>query len=129
MGVLFEFWAKVTPSILQLVSHSKHKDSNDFTQNSNAKVIWKFVQIDEMHRNLNVYVYFQLSEMVNLHFLSLLEALKETNSTILSKLLPLWSPVLSSHTQVNLMLIFIFFIYRSTIELISREFCEKSRIA
>ncbi|XP_058979221.1 protein unc-79 homolog isoform X6 [Musca domestica] len=79
MGVLFEFWAKVTPCILQLVSHSKHKDSNDFSQNSNAK----------------------LSEMVNLHFLSLLEALKETNSTILSKLLPLWSPVLSSHTQLS----------------------------
>ncbi|XP_073838667.1 UNC-79 domain-containing protein isoform X13 [Musca autumnalis] len=79
MGVLFEFWAKVTPCILQLVSHSKHKDSNDYSQNSNAK----------------------LSEMVNLHFLSLLEALKETNSTILSKLLPLWSPVLSSHTQLS----------------------------
>ncbi|XP_070493923.1 protein unc-79 homolog isoform X3 [Chironomus tepperi] len=37
----------------------------------------------------------KLNEMVNLHFLSLLEALKETRSTILSKLLPLWSPLLS----------------------------------
>ncbi|KAI8129120.1 Protein unc-79 like protein [Lucilia cuprina] len=45
--------------------------------------------------------FFQLSEMVNLHFLSLLEALKETNSTVLSKLLPLWSPVLSSQTQLS----------------------------
>jgi protein unc-79 len=34
--------------------------------------------------------------MVNLHFVSVLEALKETRSTILSKLLPLWSPLLSS---------------------------------
>lgn len=59
-SILFEFWVKVTPCLLQLVSHSK------------------------------------LSEMVNLHFLSLLEALKETRSTILSKLLPLWSPLLSS---------------------------------
>ncbi|KAM7364575.1 UNC-79 domain-containing protein isoform 2-T2 [Cochliomyia hominivorax] len=80
MGVLFEFWAKVTPCILQLVSQSKPtKDVNDFTQNSNAK----------------------LSEMVILHFISLLEALKETNSTVLSKLLPLWSPVLSSQTQLS----------------------------
>lgn len=58
MGVLFEFWTKVTPCLLQLISHPK------------------------------------LSEMVNLHFLSLLEALKETRATILSKLLPLWSPLL-----------------------------------
>ncbi|XP_055589112.1 protein unc-79 homolog isoform X2 [Uranotaenia lowii] len=65
MGILFEFWAKVTPCILQLVSHSK------------------------------------LSESVNLHFLSLLEALKETRSTILAKLLPLWTPVLSSNTQLS----------------------------
>ncbi|XP_050316964.1 protein unc-79 homolog isoform X6 [Bactrocera neohumeralis] len=90
MGVLFEFWAKVTPCILQLVSHARPpKESSgsgvggagiaDFTQNPNAK----------------------LSEMVNLHFLSLLEALKETNSTILGKLLPLWSPVLSSQTQLS----------------------------
>ncbi|XP_036332935.1 protein unc-79 homolog isoform X5 [Rhagoletis pomonella] len=90
MGVLFEFWAKVTPCILQLVSHARPSNQStgagvggggiaDFTQNPNAK----------------------LSEMVNLHFLSLLEALKETNSTILGKLLPLWSPVLSSQTQLS----------------------------
>lgn len=39
--------------------------------------------------------------MVNLHFLSLLEALHETKSTILAKLLPLWCPVLSSHSQLS----------------------------
>ncbi|GAB0098713.1 protein unc-79 homolog [Sergentomyia squamirostris] len=66
MAILLEFWAKVTPCILQLITHSK-----------------------------------VLSEMVNLHFLSLLEALKETKSTILAKLLPLWSPVLSSNTQLS----------------------------
>uniref|UniRef100_A0A182PPV4 Uncharacterized protein n=1 Tax=Anopheles epiroticus TaxID=199890 RepID=A0A182PPV4_9DIPT len=65
LSVLFEFWAKVTPCILQLVSHSK------------------------------------LSESVNLHFLGLLESLKETRSTILAKLLPLWTPVLSSNTQLS----------------------------
>ncbi|XP_053969851.1 protein unc-79 homolog isoform X2 [Anastrepha ludens] len=95
MGVLFEFWAKVTPCILQLVSHARPPKESaganvgsggiaDFTQNPNAKTP-------------NA----KLSEMVNLHFLSLLEALKETNSTILGKLLPLWSPVLSSQTQLS----------------------------
>lgn len=59
-SILFEFWVKVTPCLLQLVSHAK------------------------------------ISEMVNMHFLNLLEALKETRSTILPKLLPLWSPLLSS---------------------------------
>ncbi|KZC06519.1 Protein unc-79 like protein [Dufourea novaeangliae] len=38
-----------------------------------------------------------LAEMVNLHFLSLLEALLECGSILLSKLLPLWSPILHSH--------------------------------
>lgn len=42
-----------------------------------------------------------MSEMVNLHFINLLEALKETRCTILTKLLPLWSPVLSSHSQLS----------------------------
>lgn len=39
--------------------------------------------------------------MVNLHFINLLEALKETRCTILTKLLPLWSPVLSSQSQLS----------------------------
>ncbi|XP_049954031.1 protein unc-79 homolog [Schistocerca serialis cubense] len=38
-----------------------------------------------------------LAEMVNLHFLSLLEALLECNSAVLSKLLPIWSPVLFAY--------------------------------
>ena len=46
-------------------------------------------------------LFLQLAEMVNLHFLSLLEALLECNSTVLSKLLPIWTPVLFSyHMQV-----------------------------
>lgn len=42
-----------------------------------------------------------MSEMVNLHFINLLEALKETRCTIIMKLLPLWSPVLSSHSPLS----------------------------
>jgi len=40
-----------------------------------------------------------LTEMVNLHFLSLMEALAECKSTVLSLLLPLWTPVLQSHSS------------------------------
>lgn len=46
---------------------------------------------------LNDFIILQLAEMVNLHFLSLLEALVECNSAILSKLMPIWSPVLFAH--------------------------------
>ncbi|XP_039288508.1 protein unc-79 homolog isoform X2 [Nilaparvata lugens] len=62
MGILFDFWGKVTPSILQLIQYTK-----------------------------------VLAEMVNLHFLNLLEALIECNSTVLSKLMPVWKPILLSN--------------------------------
>ena len=35
--------------------------------------------------------------MVNLHFLSLMEALLECRATILAKLMPLWCPVLHAY--------------------------------
>ncbi|CAH1121159.1 unnamed protein product [Ceutorhynchus assimilis] len=66
MNILFDFWGKVTPCILQLVQKSK-----------------------------------TLSEIVSLHFLSMLEALIECQSTFVTKLLPLWTPVLSSN-QIQL---------------------------
>uniref|UniRef100_A0AAR5PWG4 Protein unc-79 homolog n=1 Tax=Dendroctonus ponderosae TaxID=77166 RepID=A0AAR5PWG4_DENPD len=66
MNILFDFWGKVTPSILQLVQQSR-----------------------------------SLSEIVSLHFLSMLEALIECQSTFVAKLLPLWTPVLSSN-QIQL---------------------------
>lgn len=87
LGVLFEFWTKVTPSILQLVSHAKPPNKELHAQAS----------VDFQTQSTNS----KLSEMVNLHFLSLLEALKETNSTVLGKLLPMWSTVLSSQTQLS----------------------------
>ncbi|XP_064549249.1 protein unc-79 homolog isoform X2 [Drosophila montana] len=87
LGVLFEFWTKVTPSILQLVSHAKPANKEPHAQ----------AGTDFQAQNANS----KLSEMVNLHFLSLLEALKETNSTVLGKLLPMWSTVLSSQTQLS----------------------------
>ena len=65
-SILLDFWGKVTPGVLQLVSHSK-----------------------------------VLAEMVNLHFLGLMEALMECHSTILVKLLPLWTPVFNAfHIQL-----------------------------
>ncbi|KAK5639447.1 hypothetical protein RI129_011939 [Pyrocoelia pectoralis] len=66
MNILFDFWGKVTPCILQLVQQSK-----------------------------------MISEIVSLHFLSMLEALLECHSTLVGKLLPLWTPVLcSNHLQL-----------------------------
>ncbi|CAB3256113.1 unnamed protein product [Arctia plantaginis] len=41
-------------------------------------------------------VSYKLAETVNLHFLSLLESLLDCNSTVLNKLLPLWTPILHS---------------------------------
>ncbi|XP_075261500.1 protein unc-79 homolog isoform X3 [Convolutriloba macropyga] len=72
--IVLEFWGKVTPGILQLLSLSK-----------------------------------SYSETVVLHFLSLLEALQECNSTVLAKLLPMWKTLfmysnekMSSTTQLRL---------------------------
>jgi len=61
---IMDFWARVTPGVLQLLSHSK-----------------------------------VLAEMVNLHFLSLLEALQECNSASLTKLFSMWLPILYSYTN------------------------------
>ncbi|CAG9855370.1 unnamed protein product [Phyllotreta striolata] len=62
MNILFDFWGKVTPCILQLIQQSK-----------------------------------MLSEIVSLHFLSMLETLLECQSTFVGKILPLWTPVLCSN--------------------------------
>lgn len=44
-----------------------------------------------------------MADMVNLHFLSVIEALLECKSTSLSKLLPLWRHVLQSdNSQVGI---------------------------
>ncbi|KAK3579716.1 hypothetical protein CHS0354_000200 [Potamilus streckersoni] len=62
MTTIMDFWGRVTPGILQLLSHSK-----------------------------------VLAEMVNLHFLSLMEALQECNSSVLAKLFPMWTSILYAY--------------------------------
>ena len=50
----------------------------------------------------------QLAEMVNLHFLSLIEALQECNSPVLYKLFPMWMPIFhsqQSHVSESLAII------------------------
>ncbi|XP_059155568.1 protein unc-79 homolog isoform X3 [Physella acuta] len=65
-AMIMDFWARVTPGILQLLSHSK-----------------------------------VLAEMVNLHFLGLMEALQECNSSVLAKLFPMWTSILFAyHAQL-----------------------------
>ncbi|XP_052767692.1 protein unc-79 homolog [Mya arenaria] len=63
-STVMDFWARVTPGILQLLSHSK-----------------------------------VLAELVNLHFLSLMEALQECNSSVLAKLFPMWTSILYAYHQ------------------------------
>ncbi|GAU98815.1 hypothetical protein RvY_09908 [Ramazzottius varieornatus] len=58
-SALLSFWLKVTPAVLQLVSHSKN-----------------------------------LSEIVGINFLAMMEHLKECNSPLLNKFLPMWVGVL-----------------------------------
>ncbi|XP_031779809.1 protein unc-79 homolog isoform X4 [Nasonia vitripennis] len=62
VNILLEFWGKITPYVLQLISHSK-----------------------------------VFADIVNLHFLSLLESLLDSGCIILSKLLPIWNSIIISH--------------------------------
>ena len=41
----------------------------------------------------------QLGEMVNLHFLSLMEALAECNASTLARLLPVWTQVFYAYNE------------------------------
>ncbi|XP_046579791.1 LOW QUALITY PROTEIN: protein unc-79 homolog [Haliotis rubra] len=69
---IMDFWARVTPGILQLLSHSKEDKPT-----------------------------LELVEMVNLHFLGLMEALQECNSCVLAKLFPMWQCILFAyHAQL-----------------------------
>ncbi|XP_071164350.1 protein unc-79 homolog isoform X1 [Mytilus edulis] len=65
-STIMDFWARVTPGILQLLSTPK-----------------------------------EFSEKVNLHFLGLMEALRECNSSVLAKLFPMWTSILFTyHSQL-----------------------------
>ncbi|KRZ76163.1 Uncoordinated protein 79 [Trichinella papuae] len=66
MASVMDFWSRITPAILQLLSHSK-----------------------------------VLADMVNLHFLNTVEGLLEADSVVLTKLYPMWYPILSAyHTNI-----------------------------
>uniref|UniRef100_A0A158R5X9 Protein unc-79 homolog n=1 Tax=Syphacia muris TaxID=451379 RepID=A0A158R5X9_9BILA len=56
------FWVRVTPAMLQLLSHSK-----------------------------------VVAEMVNSHFLTMMQALQQCNSAVLSQLSAMWQPILTAH--------------------------------
>uniref|UniRef100_A0A1I7VUI5 Protein unc-79-like protein n=1 Tax=Loa loa TaxID=7209 RepID=A0A1I7VUI5_LOALO len=63
---ILDFWARVTPAILQLLSHSK-----------------------------------VLADMVNLHFLNTMQALRQCSSAVLGQLGAMWQPILTAyHAQI-----------------------------
>uniref|UniRef100_A0A914CGD5 Uncoordinated protein 79 n=1 Tax=Acrobeloides nanus TaxID=290746 RepID=A0A914CGD5_9BILA len=63
-----DFWARVTPAILQLFSHSK-----------------------------------VLADMVNSHFITMVQALQRCNSAVLCQLYPMWQPIMTTtyHSQLS----------------------------
>ncbi|PAA65453.1 hypothetical protein BOX15_Mlig008804g1 [Macrostomum lignano] len=68
---IMDFWGRVTPGILQLLSHAKGPKSRSLKE---------------------------LADIVNGHLLHMMESLKACNSTILTKLIALWIPVFYAHT-------------------------------
>lgn len=71
--MVMDFWGRVTPGILQMLNTPKEHERPQR----------------------------QLAEMVNLHFLSLMEALRECNSSVLAKLYPMWTSILFTyHSQL-----------------------------
>ncbi|KAL4003430.1 Cation-channel complex subunit UNC-79 family protein [Acanthocheilonema viteae] len=63
---ILDFWSRVTPAILQLLSHSK-----------------------------------VLADMVNLHFLNTMQALRQCSSAVLGQLGAMWQPILTAyHAQI-----------------------------
>ncbi|ELU08396.1 hypothetical protein CAPTEDRAFT_227700 [Capitella teleta] len=92
---IMDFWGRVTPGVLQLLSHSKVVQRVELLKNNLLDNHFDDVTI---HKDKNVK---QLAEMVNLHFLNLMEALQECNSLVLSKMFPMWAPILFSyHNQL-----------------------------
>ncbi|XP_033217095.1 protein unc-79 homolog [Belonocnema kinseyi] len=80
MNILLEFWVKVTPCLLHLMSHSKqltHETSRTWRARVPARI--------------------KLAELVNLHFLNLLEIFLDRGSILLNKLMPMWIPILRFH--------------------------------
>ena len=85
-SILLDFWVKVTPGILQLVSHSKV---------INILLLLSLLILRPL-RALIIMSAQVLAEMVNLHFLSLMEALLECRFTPVERspsLMPSWSRV------------------------------------
>jgi len=86
-SILLDFWGKVTPGAFEIFATPKQILNWFFLSHSGILQLVSHSKV--------------LAEMVNLHFLSLMEALAECNSTILAKLMPLWCPVLFAYrTQI-----------------------------